>query len=274
LGSIFAMINNKVVSLLFFLTIFWGHAVAAPIVFSGFNMETNGSATETGGILRLTPAANSQTGSAFISTPFLINSFTSFNTYFQFRIHSGNGADGLTFMLQNAAAAENTLGGGGGNLGYSGINNSIAVEFDTFFNSGWDPDSNHTGINLNGSVTSIATSSGVPNLDSGSSLFAWIDYDALSDLLEVYVASVNTKPNVPVLFATVDLTLIGPQAYVGFSAATGGLNNVHDIEAWTFATAQGEIIPVPTLSVWALLILVLLLPLVAVRRGAAFTLRR
>ena len=265
------MINRKLGSLLFFLTIFWGHAAAAPIVFSGFNMEANGSATETSGILRLTPAANSQTGSAFISTPFSINSSTSFNTYFQFRIHSGNGADGLTFILQNAAAAENALGAGGGNLGYAGINNSIAVEFDTFFNSSWDPNNNHTGINLNGSVTSIGTSTGVPNLDSGSSLFVWVDYDALSDLLEVYVASVNTKPNAPVLFATVDLTLVGPQAYVGFSAATGGLNNVHDIEVWSFATAQGETIPVPTLSVWALVILALLLPLVVARRRAGHT---
>ena len=43
------------------------------------------------------------------------------------------GADGVAFVLQGQSAAE--LGEGGAQMGYGGIPNSLAVEFDTWYNT-------------------------------------------------------------------------------------------------------------------------------------------
>lgn len=99
-----------------------------------------------------------------------------FTTYFKFQIHTAGiccaPADGFAFVIQNATSTDATYGATGalltargvgyGGLGYAGIPNSLAVEFDTHQdpNNGppfWDPDSNHVavqgcGINTNGPV--------------------------------------------------------------------------------------------------------------------------
>jgi hypothetical protein len=43
-----------------------------------------------------------------------------------------------------------------------------------------------------------------------------------------------TKPGTPTLTGTVDLaTLVGTTAYLGFTAGTGGLSNIHEVQAMT-----------------------------------------
>jgi len=72
-----------------------------------------------------------------------------FTTYFTFQIHTAGicctPGDGLAFVVQNASAAANAKGVGMGGMGYAGIPNSLAIEFDTFQNS-WDPNSNHVAV--------------------------------------------------------------------------------------------------------------------------------
>jgi len=59
----------------------------------------------------------------------------------------------------------------------------------------------------------------------------WVDYAA--GLLAVYLSATPTKPTAPLLTCKVDLvSLVGTQAHVGFTGATDGATNVHDIEAW------------------------------------------
>src|SRR5438874_1263676 len=41
-------------------------------------------------------------------------------------------ADGIAFILQNDARGTNTLGGGGGSLGYSGVTPSAAFEINVY----------------------------------------------------------------------------------------------------------------------------------------------
>lgn len=43
------------------------------------------------------------------------------------------GGDGIAFVIQEQDPR--ALGAGGAGLGYTGIENSLAVEFDTFYNS-------------------------------------------------------------------------------------------------------------------------------------------
>lgn len=94
-----------------------------------------------------------------------------FTTYFAFQMHSpikGNApADGFAFIIQNSTATDTTQGASGngihavgsedGGLGYSGINNSLAVEFD-IFEDPWDPSSNHVAVQTCGGNLSVFNS--------------------------------------------------------------------------------------------------------------------
>src|SRR5262245_53077583 len=99
-------------------------------------------------------------GSAFTSDKVCLSTFSA---VFQFRITnpgglpdaSGQGgADGLTLTLQGAGPT--ALGILGGSLGYETIMPSVAIEIDTWDNGVIDAGTNHVGIDVNGSVNSVA----------------------------------------------------------------------------------------------------------------------
>lgn len=240
---------SRITTLSFALLIGGGsHAVAATITFPDFSSTSgltfSGSATTTttpadGPVLRLVPALQSQAGSAFSSAT--INA-SNFSTVFQFRLTNPGGccdgygqfgADGLVFVVQNVSSS---IGGGGGGLGYAGISPSVGVEFDTWFNGDvGDVNSNHVGIDTNGSVTSLTQLPVTPNFDNGDVWTAWIDYDGTA--LDVRVNNTGVRPVLPTLSALVDIpTLISsPTAYVGFTAGTGFAYENHDILAWEYS---------------------------------------
>lgn len=125
-------------------------------------------------VLRLTNVAGSDQESAtsWFTIPQHVNQ--GFTTYFAFQIHSAsccNPGDGLAFVVQNSSHTDESYGATGagitargvseGGMGYAGIPNSLAVEFDTFANV-WDPTSNHVavqgcGTNTNGPVHKSGT---------------------------------------------------------------------------------------------------------------------
>ncbi len=200
----------------------------------------NGNATQVGNVLRLTSAERRQIGSSFFNQPLAVDSNTSFETQFQFQLSGGtDGADGFTFMLQNNSQGANALGAIGGGLGYKSITQSLAIEFDTFDNRTIDDlNNNHISVLRDGDIHNPLTSIAAPfDLNSGSFLNAWIDYDGVSDLLEVFLTDTTVKPETASLSLNIDLaSLVGSQAFLGFSAATGGRSNNHDILNWEFAT--------------------------------------
>ncbi len=212
-------------------------------------LDLNGSAAVVnfGGqnVLRLTPATTSQSGSAFLTPAITLADQASFSTSFTFQITNsgsggdsdGPGADGIAFVVQTVSSSAGGLGGG---IGYAGILNSVAVEFDTYFNGGaGEPDGNHVGIDLGGSVVS-ATSVGVtPRFNDGNVWNAWVDYNGVTDVLEVRVAQAAVRPLLPTLSHTVDLvTQLGASdAFVGFTSGTGSFFGDHDIRTWEFINA-------------------------------------
>ena len=212
-------------------------------------LQINGLATliSSDTILRLTQSQSNQYGSAFLKSPISLAQNTSFSTHFEFQLSSsggiseddgsgadGSGADGFAFVISNDPQV---LGGGGGGLGYLGINPSFVVEFDTWKN-GYDPNGNHLGINLNGDLTSVASTNITPRLNNGNIWHTWIDYIESLELLEIRVSSNTTRPEEAILSYKIDLAefLNLDQAYFGFTAATAGAWNNHDILSWELET--------------------------------------
>jgi Legume lectin domain len=126
------------------------------------NLQMNGSAHvatyNSAKVLRLTDgypgvgATHPETAAAWFNIPSLpsqgqqlVN--TGFFTYFKFQIHTAaiccTPGDGFAFVIQTASST--ALGSGFGGIGYAGIPNSLAIEFDTFQNT-WDPNANHVAV--------------------------------------------------------------------------------------------------------------------------------
>lgn len=241
---------------------------------AGLQLNANAACTQS--VLRVTPATFSQAGSAFSQSIIPLGPGNSFSTYFTFRIDSnggsgdgdGLGADGIVFALQPNA---NTAGGGGGGIGFQGIANSVGVEFDTWNNGlPGDPDGNHVGIDVNGSVTSVVAVPVSPRLNDGNVWHAWVDYNGTA--IEVRVAQTATRPATPIISHTVNLAGVigGSQAFAGFTSGTGAAFANHDILSWVFDNTYSPIggtpvstAAVPTLSHAALAIMGLIVAAVA-----------
>jgi MBG domain (YGX type)/Divergent InlB B-repeat domain/PASTA domain len=138
--------------------------------------ETNGSAYA----LQLTQNIGSQSSSVWYSIPQDVKD--GFTAWYAFKITpdiTGANcctADGLAFVIQNAAGGKTdsisgssetgsgltVLGGGGGSLGYGGIDNSVALEMDTFPDS-WDPWDIAVGYNDDNHMALQSCGPGVAN---------------------------------------------------------------------------------------------------------------
>ena len=250
---------------------------AATIEFGDFSdvsaLALNGAASEVfdsgRSVLRLTGTSGQIAGSAYLANPVALGSDGSFSTAFQFRMSNatgsddpdGPGADGLAFVVQTTSST--FLGTGGGYLGYGGgvLPNSLAVEFDTYRNTGWatDIDGNHVAVNLNGDVThSYAMQSVSPLMNTGSVWSVWVDYNGSADLLEVRLSDAATRPLDALLLYSVDLLSLTNSAdvFFGFSAGIAGGQQNHDILNWALTNSYAPFgVAVPEPGTFALLII-------------------
>ena len=221
-----------------------GSCLAYPNFSSSKGLNLMGSAEQLGDVLRLTQAGGDlQAQTWFASKVPVAGGFT---TEFHFQIterggigdEDGPGADGITFAIQNSSATA-TTGAIGGALGYFGIPNSLAVEFDTYRNP-YDLNGNHVGVDLGeSSLEAVALT---PLLQDGDVHTARILYRPNGTLV-VYVDDLQT----PALTVQVDLStalaLDSGKAFVGFTAATGeGVEN-HDVLDWSYCPGSP---PAPT----------------------------
>jgi hypothetical protein len=151
------------------------------------------------------------------------------------------------------------LGGGRNGLGYSGIPNSLAVEFDTVQNppadfalgTKGDPNENHVSVHTRGTEPNSAntdfslgftsqTTPAIPLFADGRVHTTKVAY--MPGTLRVFLDDM-TKPvlTVPVDLGT-KLSLDNGQAWVGLTAATGRRFQAHDILSFSFVPA-GEAPP-------------------------------
>ncbi|MEH2449278.1 MAG: LamG-like jellyroll fold domain-containing protein [Nostoc sp.] len=192
----------------------------------------------------------------FYTTPIAFNTNTSFQTQFQSQLTGGTlGEDGFTFVLQNSPAKVSAKGSSGGNLGYGGtvtpITKSLAIKFDTSKNA-TDPNNNNIAVLRDGNVTAaLATTStvtdsnlGTPiDLNSGKPINAWIEYNGNTDKLDVFLSQNSTKlPTATTALSNqIDLTsVLGSQAFVGFTAGTGSRVYAQNINSQKFNSNNGS----------------------------------
>jgi hypothetical protein len=216
--------------------------------------QTNGVPVISGGDLTLTTASNSEASSAWYSTPQdIADSWTATFTW----QWSGttNPADGFMFVAQNQGLS--ALGGGGGYKGYQAtspgsaaggyaITPSYGVGVENF-GSG---NANNVSVGINGTIVTggnnVANSTLDVNTDSNPINFT-VSYNAAAN--EIYVAGVDTT-NSADSFSYVytgnsgnlapsfnSATQVGANtAYVGFTGATGGLNEEQDFTNFNFTS--------------------------------------
>jgi hypothetical protein len=199
--------------------------------------------------LRITADQEGQTGAAWLPAKQSVQG--GFEGTFQWQISrtsQADGADGFAFVIQNASGL--ALGDGGGGIGYSGIANSLAIEFDTLQNPPeefggelGDPNDNHISVQTRGALPSSAdptfslgSTTAIPLLADGNVHTAKIVY--VPGTLTIFLDDL-TKPVLtdPVDLGTI-LSLDNGQAWIGFTAATGGRSQAHDILSFSFAGTE------------------------------------
>ncbi|UQZ85501.1 Cellulosome-anchoring protein precursor [Paenibacillus konkukensis] len=203
-------------------------------------------------MLRLTESKGNLFGTAFNKKLIAPGNHYSFSTMFKFRMNEGknsNPADGITFTVQ---AQSNNAGKVGEGIGYGGIEPSFAVKYDTYQNPFPinDPSNNYIGLAVDGDVKNTDSSRYTTSLNGikladGNDHYSWIDYDGSAKNVKVYIGDTQTRPATPVLSVNeIDLDHIfqgKPGVYAGFTAATGGSMETHDILSWYFVNEHDPI---------------------------------
>ncbi len=249
-------------------------------------LALNGHASQTGNTIDLNGsfALGARAGSVWHQNQQPVS--MGFVSNFSFRIldSQGAGGGGFAFTIHNsnsgpggtASFGTSALGAAGGALGYGsnvlaggtnlGINNSLTVEFDTFYNPVANNDyaGDHIALHnwgtagempvlANSIAGVIAPASGSwSNVSDGRIYDVRIQY--APGVFEVLIKRATDGAfGAPVLSQSLDLSTIVPlnpngdgvgQAWVGFTAATGGIQDFerHQILGWDFS---GNTIPTP-----------------------------
>lgn len=216
----------------------------------GTTLICAGAAAENGNDLRLVPSAPEQAGGAWFQKPIPLAPGAGFVATFSFRLSNGNPmhADGLAFVL---AANPTGLGDAtryGGSMGFEGLGQSYAVEFDVFDNGSEAGGSNHVALARDGVLSNTAAANpfgqsacaGAPGADcmaNGDIWTAIIGYDGHAQELSVAVGAAGGPLDVVIDGHQVNLrdVVLGNQAFVGFGAGTGDGYMDHDLVTWAMS---------------------------------------
>lgn len=224
-------------------------------------MELIGNAKIFKDVVRLTSSVENQSGALWSKSSVPVS--YGFETNFKFRFSNGvnnqheethfPGADGIAFVIQNSSNA--AIGSNGGGIGYDGIPNSIAIEFDTYANDSaqienyFDPNDNHIavlsdGINANSSrhiqpYLRGVTTNVLPLRTDGTVFYSKVVYNSNNKTVSIWLDTTEQLGNPVLTVYNIDLTTLlsldyGERAYVGFTSATGNAYETHEILSWSF----------------------------------------
>ncbi len=221
--------------------------------YSSTNFNLAGSATESSNEITLTTATGNQAGAIFSKSRISVSDSFTVLAEMYFGTNNG-GADGIAFVLQPNTSSSLSTGGG---LGYAGIDNAFAIEFDTWQNTN-DLANDHSGLMKETATNHTEWTGTDSQRDLGN-----IE-DGLWHKVEIYWLPAGTTSgqcnagygNLDVYFdingdGDVSDTVSGQSeqlydhclqlesyfsgsnasAYYGFTAATGGANNLQKVRS-------------------------------------------
>ncbi len=204
-------------------------------------LSTVGDAAITEFGILLTPDSLWQRGAAW--TPEQVEVANGFSATFAFQTTSRTlpRADGLAFVIQNSPEGTDAIGSAGDGVGYSLIENSLVIEFDTWVNTAYVETGPHVavhgiddGLNSSSDATRI-TMVVAPQLITDEIIYVRVEY--VPGILRVYLNDFTT----PFIEIDVDLgsqlDLLSGEAFVGFTASTGGVSQSHRLLSFNFLTA-------------------------------------
>ena len=216
------------------------------------------------GAVRLLNRTNDLETSVFRTEPLTVTG--PWVTQFEFTTSAGDTADGFMFVIQNRADTPTTfVGGGGGGLGYNGIGaTALGVKFDThpllsttgLWLGNASPGDNNNQVdpsNLGLKNESLNLNAGGNRIDlhNGASTFrVTLNYDGTRLYQQVINLTDPTRGAFQYDYGAVDIKgqLGGSDTgFIGFTAATGGLNNQVDVLNWTYSQGAASSVA-PTLT--------------------------
>ncbi|MCW5777800.1 MAG: hypothetical protein KIS87_15295 [Phycisphaeraceae bacterium] len=200
-------------------------------------LALNGDAFIDAPDLVLVPDARDLAGSAWHIVP--LSLAQGFKTTFTFDI-DGSATDGIAFVIHYAGF--DALGRHGSGIGYDGIPNSIAVEFDGWFNGAdgnGDPSDNHISVHTRGTdpnSSDHAYSLGAITIDE----FPWNRPDPVKVTILYIPGSLSvwiddrSDPDLTVMIDVAQTLELGPSSTLiaGFTAATGSGHAHTAIAEW------------------------------------------
>ncbi|MEN9699631.1 MAG: hypothetical protein RLZZ301_829 [Bacteroidota bacterium] len=223
-------------------TFVYGQLTGSPnMITTGWNLTGNAHIGDTPGDvdafnneLLLTNNTTTQSGGVFYNTPINLTQCQKWTVDFEYRIWGGNAADGLAFCFIDVPPTGFVPGGG---IGIPGAANGIKIVIDTYDNcsqGGTNPEIQiFNGIGYNECMTStpkIQNSGGsLSYLRNSNYQPVKIEYN--NGVVKVYVN------NVLLLTGSAPVNFTG---YMGFTASTGALYDLHSIRNVTIYTDQAS----------------------------------
>ena len=209
-------------------------------------LTPHGSASVANNVFTLTTAGN-QAGTAMSTGR--IDVRQNFTVAFDVNLGASDaGADGAAFVLHNDPRGANAIGAPGSGLAVGGIQNGLAIEFDTYNSNaadlsaagmpGSDIASDHTGF-LGTNSAFATTPVALPNIENGAWHPVVVSWNAATQTLSY---TLDGQPR-GTLTGNIATQFLGGSnfAYVGFGAGTGGLSNTQSVRNINVtATFEGQ----------------------------------
>jgi hypothetical protein len=227
----------------------YGNAMAI-VDLTTADLNLSGTAQSIGDVIRLTEAKDWATGTAFSSKSVNLSNFSAAFQYQFSDTGQWGTADGIAFVIKNA---DSVAGANGGGMGYMGTPNSVAVEFDTWYNTEDlynDKSANHIAIDVNGSMKSFSELDVSPQFNGSGTWYAWVDYQ--NGVLTASTGQSSDKSDAVTISKAVDIpNIVGSSTgLVGFTASTGAASQNQDISAFQYSSNPA---PVPEPSTYVLM---------------------
>jgi hypothetical protein len=177
----------------------------------------------------LTEAVNNQVGAVWVHEVVDITSSFTIDANLYFGTKDLEGADGIAFVIQNQLK-DSDVGGDGGRLGFIELLEYFAVDVDTYYNHNLDGDIANDHVYVSSGIAGIGDSFDVGNVEDDKFHRFRVAWNAGSGSLDVYLDDMGAPKLTRTVESISDQFPSKPtSAFFGFTATTGGKNNVQKV---------------------------------------------